>query len=691
MKKQFTLTLLFLYGLFVQGPVHAGSEASADIRVNQIGYYPNAPKVAAVIGASAGSFALLNSATGDTVYHGNLSAEKLWPHSDERVKLADFSAFTGEGAFILSVPGLGDSHPFDIRPFVHQAVAAASLKAFYFARASMELTETYAGPWKRKMGHPDTKVRVHASAATASRPVNTLIASPWGWYDAGDYNKYIVNSGITMHTLLLLFEQFPEYCSNLKVRIPEGEYGLPDLLEEALWNLRWMMTMQDPDDGGVYHKCTNENFDGFSMPANCTTPRYVVQKSTAAAFDFAAVMAQAYRVIGPRMPYSWAPTVIDSCLDAAVRAWNWARRNPDVLYNQTEMNKVYSPKINTGEYGDGNVSDERDWAAMELFVTTGQDSFLTAADPFRDSNTGIPGWPSVRTLGFYSVFQNRKNLTPGSVDTLALRNRLIGLADALKTSMSASAYGIVMGRQSNDFGWGCNSQAANQGIALIQAFRATGDSTYLCAALSNLDYLLGKNATGYSFVTGYGDKTPMHPHHRPSEADGVKDPVPGFLVGGPNPGQQDGCGGYPSKLPAKSYVDATCSYASNEVCINWNAPMVYLTWAIEAILSPDGKPDLTGVRGKNIEMPDRIAIAWNYPNPFNAFTTIRFVLSQPSPVTLSVFDMEGRRISALLDGKKFGAGSHEVRFDATSLPSGIYVYRIEADGQRMTGRMALVK
>jgi endoglucanase len=682
---------ILLSALMIAGAANAETGASADIRVNQIGYYPNAPKVAAVIGTAAETFAVLNSATRDTVFRGNLSAEKNWTYSDEFVKLADFSAFTGNGTFILSVPGLGDSHPFDVRPFVHQAVAAASLKAYYFARASMELTENFAGPWKRKMGHPDDKVRVHASAATDSRPANTLISCPRGWYDAGDYNKYIVNSGITMHTLLLLFEQFPEYCRDLKVRIPADGYGLPDILSEALWNLRWMLTMQDPDDGGVYHKCTNENFDGFVMPAQATSPRYVVQKSSAATFDFAAVMAQASRILNPLMGDRVPPTIADSCRDAALRAWNWGRRNPDVLYNQTEMNEAFSPKINTGEYGDGNVSDERDWAAMELFVTTGQDSFLTAVNPFNNSNTSVPGWPSVRTLGFYSVFQNRKSLTPGAVDTLALRNRLVGLADRLKAGMKTSAYGIVMGGQSNDFGWGCNSVAANQGIALIQAFRATGDSTYFWAALSNLDYLLGRNATGYSFVTGYGDKTPMHPHHRPSEADGVKDPVPGFLVGGPNPGQQDGCGGYPSKLPAKSYLDAVCSYASNEVCINWNAPMVYLTWAVEAILSPDGLPIQSGVREKNTRLPDRIALARNYPNPFNASTTIRFVLNQPCAVTLAVFDMEGRRVSVLLDRKSMSAGSHEARFDAASLPSGIYFYRIEAGGRKMTGRMALVK
>jgi hypothetical protein len=134
-----------------------------------------------------------------------------------------------------------------------------------------------------------------------------------------------------------------------------------------------------------------------------------------------------------------------------------------------------------------------------------------------------------------------------------------------------------------------------------------------------------------------------------------------------------------------------CSYASNEICINWNAPIVYLTWAIEAIQSPEGKPDLSGVRGKRIEALETVSLARNYPNPFNASTTIRFVLNRTAAVTLAVYDVEGRRVSTLSAGKRYGAGSHEIRFDAASLPSGIYFYRIEADGRRLTGRMALVK
>ena len=104
----------------------------------------------------------------------------------------------------------------------------------------------------------------------------------------------------------------------------------------------------------------------------------------------------------------------------------------------------------------------------------------------------------------------------------------------------------------------------------------------IAGALTNLDYIMGRNATGYCFVTGAGSKSPMHPHHRPSVADGIEEPVPGLLAGGPNPGRQDGCK-YEFTEPETCYTDLACSYASNEIAINWNAPLVYLINAIEAL------------------------------------------------------------------------------------------------------------
>jgi endoglucanase len=143
--------------------------------------------------------------------------------------------------------------------------------------------------------------------------------------------------------------------------------------------------------------------------------------------------------------------------------------------------------------------------------------------------------------------------------------------------------------QTADYVWGSSAVALNQAMMLVQGYRLKGKPEYLSAAQSGLDYVLGRNAVDTSFVTGYGARSAQHPHHRPSVADGVAAPVPGFLVGGPQPGQQDkgDCrASYASPLPAKSWLDDACSYASNEIAINWNAPLVYVSAAIQALTPP---------------------------------------------------------------------------------------------------------
>ena len=553
--------------------------ATSAIHLSQIGFLPTAPKTAIVVGATSSTFAVVG-ARGDTVLRGTLSAPRSWALSgEENVRRADFTRLTTPGRYRLVVPGAGAPAPFDIGTVHLHSLARATLKGFYFQRSGVPIDARYAGKWARAEGHPDTAVLVHPSAATAARPAGTKIAAPFGWYDAGDYNKYVVNSGISTYTLLLLAEQFREYASVLRTDVPESGNALPDVLDEALFNVRWMRRMQDPADGGVYHKLTNAEFDAFEPPSVATAPRYVVQKSTAATLDFAAVMAQAARVVRryPRV----LPGLADSLSAAALAAWRWARQHPDSLYDQNRLNATTTPHVNTGAYGDRSIDDERRWAAAELYLTTRQDSFLVAVPPLPEMQFAtVPTWNDVGTLALVSLAEHRREL-PASVDGAAIVQRLVELARSLRAAGDSSAYGVAMGAR-RDFVWGSNAVAANQGLVLVQAYRLTGDTTFLRAALGNLDYVMGRNPTGYSFVTGIGTKTPMFPHHRLSGSDTVAAPVPGLLVGGPNPGQQDRCQGYPSSLPALSYVDAQCAYAANEVAINWNAPIAYLSAAIDA-------------------------------------------------------------------------------------------------------------
>ena len=548
------------------------------ILLNQLGFYLHSPKIAIVTGQPATAvFYIVRVPAGDTVYAGALGPAVASANSSLQTYEADFTSFEKEGDFKVVVPGAGDSYLFHIGRHMASPVVRAALKGYYYQRSGMALEPRYAGTWSRPAGHPDTAVLVHASAASAGRPEGAVVASPGGWYDAGDYNKYIVNSGITMGTLLSAYEDFPGLYDTLHTNIPPVR-GVPDILNECLYNLRWMLTMQDPGDGGVYHKCTNAAFDSMVMPGVTKLPRYVVQKGTAATLDFAAVMAQADRVF--RKFSRQLPGLADSCLYAARAAWGWAVLHPAVLYDQTMMNRSFSPAVTTGGYGDMDMRDEWYWAAAELSVATGIKEFRDTVLSRINDKYGLPAWANVHMLGDYTLLRHPGVLPAG--EERSLREHLLTMADNYLKLAQSNAFHTVMGTGARDLIWGSNSVAANQGVLLINAFLLTRERKYVDGAVGNLDYLLGRNATGYCFVTGIGSRSPMHPHHRPSVADGIVPPVPGLLVGGPNPGRQDRQV-YTMTEPETAYLDSDRAYASNEIAINWNAPLVYLAGAIEAL------------------------------------------------------------------------------------------------------------
>jgi len=554
------------------------SPCGAIIHVNQLGYYPQHKKIAIVVGATLDSFSVVGVDGNKVVFKGKLAPGGHWDASNENTMIADFSDFNTEGQYKISVGKDLSTCSFYIKPHVHLELSKASIKAFYFNRASMEIEPLYGDKWARPMGHPDNEVEIHSSAQSANRPAGTIISSPMGWYDAGDYGKYIVNSGITTYTLFAAYQAFPELYDTLKLNIPESSNNLPDIIDEILWNLRWMLTMQDPDDGGVYHKLTTAQFCDFIMPDEDTETRYIFKKGTAATLDFAAVTAQASRIL--RKFESEIPGLADSCLKASMKAWEWARKNDTVVFRNPS-------EISTGEYGDRSFKDEFHWAAIELYVATRIDTFFTIAQKNKPSKGyGIPGWNTVNTLGLYTLVLTQDSLT-NVVSKDTVKSDITKLADSLLIKYQNNPYRVSM--TSDDFYWASNSVAANQAMALVIASKIEPKNEYINAATATLDYLLGKNPTGYCYVTGMGTKKVMNPHHRPSGADDVSDPVPGFLVGGPNPNQEDTkncgvCPEYPSELPALSFVDDQGSYASNEVAINWNAPLVFISGALESIL-----------------------------------------------------------------------------------------------------------
>jgi len=532
--------------------------AAQSIHLNQLGFLPESAKIAIVSNTEVGEFWLLAAEGKSELLRGPLSATVKWDSAGETVKIADFSAFNKPGKYIIRVEGLPESAPFSIQQNIYDDVLSASIKSFYFNRVGAEVEARFGGKFKRPAAHPDALVYIHKSAASKNRPVDTVLSSPKGWYDAGDYNKYIVNSGITTYTLLKAFEDFESHFASLDLNIPESKNALPDLLDEIRWNLEWMLTMQDPSDGGVYHKLTTLRFSGSGLPHEQMGKRFMFQKSTAAALNFAAVMAKTASV-SKNYPEFGRPDVY---LRAAKLAWQWALKNPKVIFVQPEG-------VNTGTYSWPNEhdNDEFFWASRELYLLTGEKKYLKHGD--FPAQPRVQSWAWVETLGLFALSSHPN--APKKEKQKAQQS-ILKLADDLMRQLSQSGYYVPMVEE--DFIWGSNSIALNKAIVLLHAQKLSTKNDYRSGAQALLDYILGKNPTGYSFVTGFGHKPPVDPHHRVSYLDKVSAPIPGMVVGGPNKGRQDKCK-YSSTLPAKSYLDDWCSYASNEVAINWNAAFVY--------------------------------------------------------------------------------------------------------------------
>ncbi|MFN6944471.1 MAG: glycoside hydrolase family 9 protein [Cytophagaceae bacterium] len=653
-----------------------GSEVSLpppakEINLNQIGFYPSERKVAMVSSFDEEeTFYIVSEDKSEILYEGDLEVEAFWDPANKMVRKLDFSDFTQEGTFYINI-GSEYSNSFKIAEKIHVPLTKGLLKSYYLNRASMAIEAPWGGDYTRPKAHPDLEVEVHSSAASAQRPEGYIFASPRGWYDAGDFNKYIVNSGITTYSLLALYEHFPEMFDTLNTFIPESTNSLPDILDEALWNIRWMLTAQDPNDGGVYHKITDADFAPTVMPHEYSATRYAVAKSSPATFDFAAVMAQSYRVF--KKFENELPGFADSCLNAAVYAYNWGVNNPDVRFSNPAG-------ITTGQYGAGDPSDEYDWATCELYITTRDDNYYESR-PVLSSTFNVPNWGTVNTLGLISLVNFRKQLNEkGYADTTLMKNRLVVLANQLRNHYINSPYDVVMGHQENDFRWGSNAVAGNQALVLLQAYRLTGEHLYLDAAIGNLDYVIGRNPIGYSYVTGFGQKTPMYPHHRISEATpSVTDPLPGMVVGGANryPVANENCWGYISPNPAMRYNDSYCSYSSNEPAINYTAAVAYMAGGIEGILAgANYVPEYTvpEVIQTNIKNKTEGVSFEVFPNP--AREEVSIVCQDAGHVIIRISDIKGRIVSEhSVNGDSFV----KKIINISQLPGGIYFINVSGE------------
>jgi endoglucanase len=548
---------------------------SESVKVDQVGYLPARPKLAIVTDPHAtGAFAVMRSADGSQVLTGRLGPAGADPDTGDTVRVADFSSLNQTGSFYLDVAGVGASHEFDVAPDVYAKVFYLAMRAFYGQRCgtAVDLAPAYPGyrhPACHVQGTRNPDALMHASSGG-----HGYLEATGGWHDAGDYGKYVVNSGITTGELLWTYETYTRRVGAVRLDIPESGNPVPDILDEVRWNLDWMLKMQDRD-GGVWHKLTSERFGGFVMPdVDDGGPRYVIgsgappYKSSCATGDFAAVTAAAARAFSP-----FDPDFAATALAASERAWRWLSLNPAVVFKNC-------CGVQTGEYGDASCADERLWAAAELFRTTGRaeyNAYFTANQAAARPGLVAATPPSWQDVGALALLAYAFSTQPGADEAVRaqIRSDTLAAADAIVARTRASAYHVSL--RPTDYVWGSNGVAANYGVLLALAHAMQPNPAYLDAAADDLHYLLGRNSFGLSWITQTGRRPFRNPHHRPSGADTNTEPWPGMLSGGPNRyGGDPVIDAMPATPPARRYKDDQASYASNEIAINWNAPLVFL-------------------------------------------------------------------------------------------------------------------
>lgn len=525
------------------------------IFINQCGYKTSSVKKA-ILTDGAEKFLIKNS-SGELCFEGMTSHFGIDENSGDDVYIADFSMLTTAGTYRMETDKGSLSLWFTIDDNCYKKVFDDVSKAFYYLRCGCGLDAVHAGKFAHDKCHNGEAVLWGDSSVRAD--------VSGGWHDAGDYGRYVTAGACALGHILAAFKMFPQVFEEQNLNIPESDMPIPDMISECRTELEWILKMQR-DDGGVYHKATTALHAPFIMPEDDKEQMYLFDVSSMAAADSAAIFAMAAGIYR-----KYDPEFADRLTDAAEKSYDWLRNNPDFI-------GFHNPEgCNTGGYGEGGDKDNRFWAAAEMYCLTDDEQYLTDAEKLLENEFPLTalGYGSIAGLGALAFLLNEK-----TKDTELGRKfaaEFIKAAEMLAEKADNCGYGAAM--STNDYCWGSNMNILKHSMIFIIADYIENGSRFAAYTSAQLDYLLGVNATGYSYVTGNGAFCCNYPHLRPAHADGIEECIPGMVSGGPNryPCDHDARILVPEGTPPmKCYADDVGCYSLNEITIYWNSPAVFL-------------------------------------------------------------------------------------------------------------------
>lgn len=603
-----TYTINFTNGLdneltdisFTYFPENTFSEA---IHVSQIGFDPDDPAKVAFLSTWQGlnapldyesglTFWLKDVSTGENVYTGvtELSVARDVAedprgdnYNETDVYLMDFSDFSEPGNYTVCVEGIGCSFDFQIAENSWEQAFNISIQGLYNQRSGTAIGAPYSETEYLRSFHPDDGVSILQSEAklidtfeglgtidfsealaTSPTSIPEDVGELWGGYfDAGDWDRRIQHLAGTRQHLELL-ELFPNYFETLNLSLPESnesfatpaevffsgpvpENGLPDLLDESLWNLSFFQRLQTAEGGvrGGIESATTPLFGETSWQESQQV--YAYAPDIWSSYVYAGVAARGSRVL-----QKYDLELADSYKESALAAIEWAEQNFDAVVAEYASQIAALDPADTGNRLreiPGKINDERNLAALELYF------LLEEYYPTDDSEqwhslfleTSVfnvePGQPVPEVFLFenfqvhdqqeaaflYARLSDELDIDPG-VQANA-QDALIRDAERRLALQEGTAFKWT--KPNNDFFPAVPGALGTPQVdSILQAYSLTGDPKYLESAVLGSQFSAGANPLNTTFTVGVGDRSPQNPFVINARISGQEAPT-GITVYGP--------------------------------------------------------------------------------------------------------------------------------------------------------------
>jgi len=408
------------------------------------------------------------------------------PLHGDHVWQVDFSALSLDGHYQIAAPKLGAlSYDFLISNDAYNKAALLALKSFYYQRCGTAKKAPFAGSWVDEqqchMSDSTVKPLCPKGGDYGGKDYGVLDLNG-GWHDAGDYEKKIGHSndcgvdsyGYSAESLwymMTAYEWNPNLFKDGVSSIPEGGNGIPDILDEAAWEIDWYLKLQRTDGHVIAKVFTTELWKMTSPPSSDKAPRYYGPPTREAEDDFVASLAHASRL------FSAFPQTVDysrKLRKAALETWNrWVKRAPDSasrLWAAAELFRL-DPKIE-------GAKDAVEQSGLLRTFQPGVNDAFKGALAYMESAKGDP-----------TIEAGIRSALGAQVDSIFSKN------DSYRSGMDASLYV-----------WNSNWNKAEVALALLWAARLDACGSHSAAECRDhaedfLHYFHGLNPLNMFYMT----------------------------------------------------------------------------------------------------------------------------------------------------------------------------------------------